>query len=110
MHIIYQTAHGKILQDDKDNCFYFQYKGNEYRMPVCALIGFKSKLDALNIEELLLSDASSNSIEIIPLCHREHLLVLTLQEIIELKDLVSGGLVMLELNSIVHQRIVRAIV
>lgn len=99
-----------MLQNDKDNCFYLQFKGAEYRMAVCALIAFKNKLDQLNIEEMLLSDASFNAIEIIPLCNREHLLVLTLDEIIEMKDLIPGTLVMLELNSILQQRIVRALV
>ncbi|MEO9804194.1 MAG: hypothetical protein ABJF04_13140 [Reichenbachiella sp.] len=110
IHTIYHTTHGKVVQNDKDNCFYLQYKGNEYRMAVCALIAFKSKLDQLNIEEMLLSDTSLNSIEIIPLCNKERLLVLTLDEIIEMKDLIPGTLVMLELNSIVQQRIVRALV
>ena len=108
IHEIYHTANGKVLQNDKDNRFYLEYKGKEYRMAVCALIAFKTKLDQLNIEELLLGDASANSIEIIPLCNKEHLLVLTLEELIEMKDLIPGTLVMLELNSIVQQRLVRS--
>lgn len=110
IHTIYHTANGKIVQNDKDNRFYLQYKGSEYRMAVCALIAFKSKIDQLDIEEMLLSDASLNSVEVIPLCNKEHLMVLTLDEIIEMKDLIAGTLVMLELNSIVQQRIVRALV
>ncbi|MEP3388391.1 MAG: hypothetical protein ABJO02_09405 [Reichenbachiella sp.] len=110
IHEIYHTTNGKVLQNDKDNRFYLEYKGKEYRMAVCALIAFKAKLDQLNIEEMLLSDASLNDIEIIPLCNKEHLMVLTLDEIIEMKDLIPGTLVMLELNSIVQQRIVRALV
>lgn len=110
IHEIYHTANGKMFQNDADNHFYLEYKGKEYRMVVCSLIAFKAKLDQMNIEEMLLTDASINSVEIIPLCNKEHLLVLTLAEIIELKDLISGTLVMLELNSIVQQRIVRALV
>ncbi|MEP2026547.1 MAG: hypothetical protein ABJH98_01655 [Reichenbachiella sp.] len=110
IHEIYHTANGKVLQNDKDNRFYLEYKGKEYRMAVCALIAFKTKLDQLNVEEMLLSDASFDALEIMPLCNREHLLVLTLDEIIEMKDLIPGTLVMLELNSIVQQRLVRALV
>lgn len=110
IHEIYHTTNGKVLQNDKDNRFYLEYKGKEYRMAACALIAFKTKLDQLNIEEMLLSDASLNAIEIIPLCNKEHLMVLTLDEIIEMKDLIPGTLVMLELNSIVQQRLVRALV
>lgn len=79
-------------------------------MAVCALIAFKKRLDDLNIEELLLSDAALNSLEILSLCNKDRMLVLTLDEIIEMKDLIPGALVMLELNSIVQQRIVRALV
>ena len=110
MHLIYDTAHGKIVQSDNENCYYFHFKGNSYRLPVCAMIAFKTKLDAIKIEDLLLSDAKGSDLEIIPLCNKEHLLVLTLDEIIELKDLFAGSLVLLELNSIVHQRITRALV
>lgn len=110
IHEIYHTTNGKVLQNDKDNRFYLDFKGKEYRLAVCSLIAFKAKLDQMNIEEMLLSDASINSLEIVPLCNKEHLLVLTLDEIIEMKDLISGTLVMLELNSIVTQRIIRALV
>ncbi len=110
IHEIYHTRHGKTFQNDKDNRFVLAYKGVEYKLAVCSLIAFKSKLDQLNVEEMLLSDASLNSLEIIPLCNKEHLMILTLDEIIEMKDLISGTLVMLELNSIVQQRLVRALV
>lgn len=110
MHSIFQTANGEILQSDAENCFYLHYKGNHYKLNACTLIAFKTKLDALNIEELLLSDASSNSVEIISLCNRDRVLVLTLDEVIEMKELVPGALVMMELNSIVHQRINRVVV
>ena len=109
-HEIYHTRNGKTFQNDRNNRFHLEYKGVEYKLAVCALIAFKARLDQLNVEEMILSDASINSLEIIPLCNKEHLLILTLDEIIEMKDLISGTLVMLELNSIVHQRLVRALV
>ncbi|UXP32369.1 hypothetical protein N6H18_00065 [Reichenbachiella agarivorans] len=108
MHIIHSSQHGKVVQADKENCFYLIYKGSEYKMNVCSFIAFKSKLDAYNLESMLLSDASQSDLEIIPLCNKERFLILTLEEMIEVKHLVQGALVMLELNSIVHQRINRA--
>ncbi|MEO9966218.1 MAG: hypothetical protein ABJF11_10540 [Reichenbachiella sp.] len=110
IHTIYHTTHGRVEQNDKDNCFYIHFKGNEYRMSVCALIAFKTRLDQLNIDTLLLSDATCDGLEVIPMCDKDRLMVLTLDEIIEMKDLIPGTLVMLELNSIVQQRLVRALV
>lgn len=109
MHSIFQTANGEVLQSDAEKCFYLRFKGNNYKLNACTLIAFKSKLDAINIESLLLSDATQNSVEIISLCNRDRVLVLTVDELIELKELVPGALVMLELNSIVHQRINRVL-
>ncbi|MCV9386761.1 hypothetical protein [Reichenbachiella ulvae] len=77
-------------------------------MNVCSFIAFKTKLDAFNVEEMLLSDFDAHDLEILPLCNKEHFLLLNLNEIIEMKDLIQGALVMLELNSIVHHRIRRA--
>ncbi|PIB36114.1 hypothetical protein BFP72_12265 [Reichenbachiella sp. 5M10] len=108
MHLIHESHNGKIIQADSENCFYLIYKGGEYRMNVCSFIAFKYKLDAFNIEEMLLSDSVQNDLEIIPLCNKDRILVLTLNEIIEVKDLVQGALVMLELNSIVEYRIHKA--
>lgn len=109
MHSIFHTKHGEILQSDAENCFYLHFKGNSYKLNACTLIAFKSKLDAVNIEALLLSDASESNVEIISLCNRDRVLVMTIDEVIELKELISGSLVMLELNSIVHQRISRVL-
>lgn len=109
MHLIHQTANGKITQSDKENCFYMSFNETEYRMNVCSFIAFKAKLDALDIEKMLLSESSKQDLEIIPLCNKEHFIILTLADIVEIKGLVQGALVMLELNSIVHQRIRRAV-
>ncbi|MBU2913844.1 MULTISPECIES: hypothetical protein [Reichenbachiella] len=108
MHLIHQTENGQIVQADKENCFYMTYKGMEYKMNVCSFIAFKSKIDTYNLELMLMSDVTKNDLEIIPLCNKDRFLVLTLEEMIEVKHLVQGALVMLELNSIVHQRINRA--
>jgi len=109
MNLVYQTSNGQVFQSDTENCFYLNFKGETYRMNACAIIALKTKLDALNIEQILLTDAHRQPIEIIPLCNNDRILVLTVEEIIEMKDLIPGTLVMLELNSIVCQRITRAI-
>lgn len=105
MHLIYSTSNGQFCQDDCKNNFVLSYKGNTIELSVCSFIAFKSKLEATRVEEIILSDAMYKHIEIISLCNLDRILVLTIDEIIELRDLLQGSLVMLELNSIVHHRI-----
>jgi hypothetical protein len=45
--------------------------------------------------------------EIITMCACEHCYVLTLPQVIALKELLAGAKVMLELNSILHDRLRR---
>ena len=110
MHLIYETANAKIKQSDRDNCFFLDFKSETYKLKVCSFIALKIKLDGLDLECILLDELTKSEIEIISLCNNERILVLTISEIIELKELLSGAMVMIELNSIVHQRINRALV
>ncbi|MGL1885935.1 MAG: hypothetical protein OCD76_05420 [Reichenbachiella sp.] len=110
MHLIYSTNNGEVFQDDVKNRYQLNYKGQSYHLSVCSFIAFKSKLEAVEVETVLLSDQMYKHIEIISLCNLDRVLVLTIDEVIELRDLVQGGLVMLELNSIVHHRIRKALV
>ena len=107
MHLIFETTNAAVHQADHENCFYVSFKSNEYKLKVCSFIALKARLDHINLERLLLSDESA--IEIISLCNNDRILVLTIDEIIEMRALLSGAMVMIELNSIVHQRIHRAV-
>ncbi|WP_176956129.1 hypothetical protein [Catalinimonas alkaloidigena] len=42
---------------------------------------------------------------IVRTCQHRELFVLTIREVLELKEILSGALVMLELNSILHQKL-----
>ena len=110
MHLIYESVNGNIQQSDNENCFFLDFKSEVYKLKVCSFIALKSKLDKINIEEILLSASDSSDIEIISLCNNDRILVLTIEEVIELRELLAGAMVMIELNSIVHQRIHRALV
>ncbi len=107
MILVHSSKYGHVFQSDAENCFYLQFSGNEYKLNVCALIALKSKIDKINIVNLLLDHSRKSDIEIIPLCNNSRVLVLTLEEILDIKELIAGSLVMMELNSIVHHRINR---
>jgi len=101
MENIFNTANGFIAQSDQQHCFFLHFKGAEIKLPPCSLIALKAKINSYNIEHLLLTDEETSDLEIIPVCNREHFLILSLEDLIELKELISGTFVMFELNSIV---------
>ncbi|WP_109829418.1 hypothetical protein [Reichenbachiella versicolor] len=105
MHLVHNTNNAKIWQSDIENCFYFDFKGQQYKLNVCGFIALKTKLINIDIEEMIISDELGADIAIVPLCNDERLLVLTIDEILELRELFPGAMVMLELNSILHSRV-----
>ena len=105
MHTVHSSENGEILQSDIENCFYFIFKSESYRLNVCGFMALKVKLDAVDVVSMILSDAASDEIELIPLCNLDRILLLDARDVLELRELFSGAVVMLELNSILHARI-----
>ncbi|MEO1052211.1 MAG: hypothetical protein AAFX87_16380 [Bacteroidota bacterium] len=104
-HLIYETDHCQLIQDDHSETFYVQLKGDAIAFKFCQLIALKRKLQAVDIIKLLASD--SPDVELIHMPHCDRFFVFTVQEILELKALLEGGFTMLELNSMIHKTLVR---
>ncbi|MEQ9439636.1 MAG: hypothetical protein RIG62_11340 [Cyclobacteriaceae bacterium] len=102
---LFSTEYSATYQSDQDRCFYVHFQQREVAMSVCALIAFKKKVDAIDLVELLTTDDRYSDTVVVSTCNREALFVLNIREIIELKELLSGTLVMLELNSILRQQL-----
>lgn len=99
MERIYATANGFIEQSDKQHCYFLHFNNTSYQIAPCALIALKAKLHSYKLDEILLGDEELG-LEIIPVCNRDRFLILEFHELIELKELINGTFVMLELNSI----------
>ncbi|MEO0331930.1 MAG: hypothetical protein AAF223_09615, partial [Bacteroidota bacterium] len=85
--------------------FYLHFQGREMAMSVCSLIAFKKKVDSIDLVKLLTDESDYSDIALLSTCQREAIFLLSIREIIDLKELLSGTLVMLELNSILHQQL-----
>lgn len=110
MTLVHATQNSSVHQLDEENCLLISFKGTEYKLKMCAFIALKAKVDRIDIVSMLMSSERYDSLEIISMCHADELMVLTLDEILELKDLLVGTLVLMELNSILCQRIHRALI
>lgn len=104
---IYSTAHGCVYQCDKKRCFAIDFGGDvtEFKFP--CFLALKRQVDLIDLEPMVADPSNSSDIEIISPCGSERCFVLTLSELIEFKELLSGARVMLQLNSIIHERLYR---
>ena len=102
---IYQTGNASLYLCDDSELFTLVFFGHEVVFRFCELVAFRSKLREINLVELF--DTYSPGIELIHLPHCDRFFALSIAELLELRDLFSGSFVMMELNSIIHQKIIR---
>ncbi|MDX5443759.1 MAG: hypothetical protein LPJ89_08270 [Hymenobacteraceae bacterium] len=102
---VYVNAAGAVYQNDKLNRFVVSFNGSVATYKVQQFLSLKKQADALDLEAMAKSESRATDIEIITVAGSEQLYVLTLADAIAFKDLMTGAKVMLELNSILHERL-----
>ena len=106
---VFCTKNGAIYQSDSENCWYIDFAGKLARFDYRNLLKLKKAVYNIDIEELLLNSTKSADLEIIFICACDHCYVLSLIQIIKLKELLQGTFTMLELNHIIFDRLHRII-
>lgn len=106
---VYSTVNGAIFQSDSEGCWYVDFAGKLAKFDYRNLIKLRKAVYHIDIENLLLSSTKAPDLEILFICACEHCYVLSLIEIIALKELLQGTFVMLELNHIIFDRLHRLV-
>lgn len=107
---VFSTNNGAIYQSDSENCWYIDFAGKLARFDYRNLLKLKKAVYQIDIEDLLLNSTKSADLEIIFICACDHCYVLSLIQIIKLKELLQGTFTMLELNHIIYDRLHRIII
>lgn len=104
---VFSTAHGAVFQNDIDRCWQVNFAGKNARFDYRCLLKLRTTIYRIDIEQQLLDSTQSPDVEIISICACDHCYVLSLAQIIALRDLLEGTFVMLELNQIIYDRLYR---
>lgn len=100
---LFRTSKGVVYQDDRQCCFTLKFMHRTAHFKVQEFLHFKRSIDKINLEDLFFNDLSD--LHIIHHRHSDHLFLVTLCDLVALKELLSGTKVMLELNSILSARL-----
>lgn len=106
---VFSIEKGAIYQSDNEGCWYIDFAGKLARFDYRNLLKLRKAVYQINIEELLLNSNKSADVEIIFICACDHCYVLSLIQIIKLKELLEGTFTMLELNHIIFDRLHRIV-
>lgn len=101
---IFATDKGVVYQCDQTNRFILSFWGVHTPFTARNFVQFRRLVDSVNIHQMALSTNAADDVEILDLPNSERCYVLTLCEIVHLRELLAGAALMLELNSILRER------
>lgn len=102
---IFENSFGVVYQSNTDRKFWLDFGDEPVGFNVLCFYKFKRLVDAIDLPALLGDASKAADLEIISMCDCERFLALSIIEIIALKELLAGTKVMLELNSILYERL-----
>ena len=105
---LYRTLNGCFYQDNKHNLLVLEWYGRQTILKLPCFFSLRKLVDALDVVPLLNCASRTHDVEILTPCGCDRCFVLTIPEILEFKDLLAGTRAMMELNSILHERLRRA--
>lgn len=102
---VFSTAKGCVYQSDSQNAFWIEFGGKITPFKTNCFLKLKGVVDNINLAERITCPHSADC-EIIKMGKCNDFYVLTLCELVAFKELINGAKVMLELNSIIRERLV----
>ena len=102
---VYRNRCGCIYQDDQRNCYILEYNGHSTPLSVNCFFHIKRQFDQVDITAVINNPSKEADITIIAPHSCDRVFALTLSELLQMKELFAGARVMLELNSIVQERL-----
>jgi hypothetical protein len=104
---VFSTKAGAVYQCDAERCWYVDFAGKVAKFDYRCLLKLKKAVYNVDIEQKLLTSSKDADVEIIFICACDHCYILSLLQIIALKELMEGTFVMLQLNSILQDKLYR---
>ena len=102
---LFATAEGTVYQHNRKGCFYVDFWGEVSAFKVPCFFALKKRVDDVDIVAMASNPSREYDYAIISPCGSERCYVLTLCEVLAFKDLLAGAKVMLELNSILYEKL-----
>ncbi|WP_028980068.1 hypothetical protein [Sporocytophaga myxococcoides] len=107
---IFATAHGAVYQCDKEGNFLLEFAGQTSSFKFPCFFSLRKRINQIDLAKMLSNPDTSSDIEIVCPCGSNRVFILSPMEVILFKELLNGAKVMMELNSILFERLYRVTV
>jgi hypothetical protein len=102
---VYKTESGVVYQCNNKNCLIINFAGESISYKIDQFFSLKALVDKIDINNMINCTENISDFAIIAPLSSNKIYILTLSQLVKFKELLSGTRVMLELNSIVYERL-----
>ena len=100
---IFRTDKGVVYQCDASYRLILEFWDTHTLFSARDFARFRRMVETIDIRQMALSTAAADDVEILAIPQTERCYVLTLCEVVHLRELLNGAKVMLELNSMLRE-------
>ncbi|MEM6264474.1 MAG: hypothetical protein AAGI38_18310 [Bacteroidota bacterium] len=104
---VYANEHGSVYQCDRTNRLILDFGGVQVSFRVNDFLRLKDRVFGIDLECMACPIRPGAEVKLLIPDNCERCFVLSLRDVLGLRDLLEGALCMLELNSILHERLHR---
>ena len=99
---IFRTPHGVVYQCNGSNCFWLEFAGDVSAFKINDFLHLKKRVEQIDVKEMAQNTARVADVVILSPFRSERCFVLTLTDVLNLRELLQGAKVMLDLNSMLY--------
>lgn len=100
---VFRTERGVVYQCDVSNRLVLEFWDTHTQFSARDFAQFRRMVETVDIRQMALSTDAADDVEILALPRSERCYVLTLCEIVHLRELLNGAKLMLELNAMLRE-------
>lgn len=100
---IFKTQNGAVYQCNSKNAFCLEFGNSRSFFKISDFLSFTKKVNAIDIEEMAKNTSRHADTAILMPHYTERCFVLTITDVIALRDILNGAKFMLQLNSILRE-------
>jgi len=95
---VFKTEVGAVYQCSRKNCYWLEFQDTTTSFNVSDFLLFKRRVDSIDIEKMLCDSSRSSDFEIIMPFRTERCFILSVEDILHLREILDGAKFMIELN------------
>lgn len=96
---VFCTEHGGVFQCSRKNCLWLEFNQTTTLFKIRDLFIFKQHIDTINIEQMLEDPSRASDFKILMPFRSERCYILSVTDILNLRDILAGAKFMIKLNS-----------